>query len=503
MSLNSQNKGTGIFRRKDPSIAPGNGFDRNKKRNNESNLPAPGGFHDAPVIIPSYNKKRNNWPGSSAAPGASSPAPGNRMSTTVLGGFGAPGIDPDYNKKRSTWLGNRNGNTGYDEKRNNGPNNGVQSGNIVSDLPNPILLVPKTDTEKMDARYGNQGHKCYLVTTSAYVPNMQIPGANIIQHDNHPLRGNNNCQVSISAYGPSMQITGANVVQRNNGPHRGNRTQNQQWNNQRANQSRQRGATQDQDVDMDCAVNNNQSRNSNKSRHSNQGRNYNQGPRNYSQAPRNFLQVNNYHHLNQNYNRGNYQRGNRQNYNNAVSSNPRRNKNDEAMFDSRDASKDDSSGDSSGDESMPDAPEPGSRGKQKHIANKPNQPKKFERAFRDIGLDIDMPDAPSDEPVSMKPQANIFFGQPSLQFPDYLKSDIEMVDAPPFIIYDPVSEIQNMSILDPWHQSLSTITNQPRAQQRTKAFTQGAHALQKIAHKLTILAGQLDPFVFRDVNCAA
>ncbi|KAJ5295642.1 hypothetical protein N7508_010463 [Penicillium antarcticum] len=401
MSLNSQNKGTGIFRRKDPSIAPGNGFDHNKKRNNESNLPAPGGFHDAPVIIPSYNKKRNNWPGSSAAPGASSPAPGNRMSTTVLGGFGAPGIDPDYNKKRSTWLGNRNGNTGYDEKRNNGPNNGVQSGNI---------------------------------------------------HDNHPLRGNNNCQVSISAYGPSMQITGANVVQRNNGPHRGNRTQNQQWNNQRANQSRQRGATQDQDVDMDRAVNNNQSRNSNKSRHSNQGRNYNQGPRNYNQAPRNFLQVNNYHHLNQNYNRGNYQRGNRQNYNNAVSSNPRRNKNDEAMFDSRDASKDDSSGDSSGDESMPDAPEPGSRGKQKHIANKPNQPKKFQRAFRDIGLDIDMPDAPSDEPVSMKPQANIFFGQPSLQFPDYLKSDIEMVDAPPFIIYDP----------------------------RTKAFTQGAHALQKI-----------------------
>ncbi|KAJ5770297.1 uncharacterized protein N7511_002348 [Penicillium nucicola] len=168
-SQSPKNRGTSVFRRKDAPIAPGNGFDHNKKRMNRSNpLPAPGRSIDAPGINLDYNKKRNNWSSSSAAPGAfsafvgSSPAPGRtHMSTrapgthfdhnkkrtnesnSAPGGFGATGTDPDYNKKRKNWSGNqrnqvphhRNHNTGYNHNRNSGPNNCVHSEYTVNATP--------------------------------------------------------------------------------------------------------------------------------------------------------------------------------------------------------------------------------------------------------------------------------------------------------------------------------------------------------------------------------
>ncbi|OGE55277.1 hypothetical protein PENARI_c004G02684 [Penicillium arizonense] len=392
MSFNSQkNRGTSVFRRKDAPIAPGNGFDHNKKRMNASNPPtAPRSFQDAPGINSGYNKKRNNWSDSSAAPGASSAlggsstAPGRPYiasgnSTTAPGGFnGAPGTNFDYNKIRNNRSNgnqrnqvpyqNRNQNTGYNNKRNNGPNNGVRSGNIS----------------------------------------------------------------------------------RNNGPYRGNQYQNQQWNNQRANQGRQRLSSQNQhqDVDMDRLSN------------------FNQG--------------------NQKFNRGGYnQRGGRQNvnFNNVVSTNLYPDDEDEDMsgdkYDSDDEY-DTEDEDMSEDESE-SKDEPEYKYKQTN-SNNFKQPKKFQRLFRDIGIDTEMTDAPSDEPVRLNltpffrynPNLTTFFGHPSIRFTDHYQSDIEMVDAPA-LITDP----------------------------RIKAFAEGAQALQHIAQKMTILAGQLDPSVLLDYNCTA
>ncbi|KAJ6051554.1 hypothetical protein N7460_002088 [Penicillium canescens] len=407
MSFNSQkNRGTSVFRRKDTPIAPGNGFDHNKKRMNASNPPtAPRSFQDAPGINSGYNKKRNNWSDSSAAPGASSALGGS--STAAPGGFnGAPGTNFDYNKKRNNRSNgnqrnqvpyqNRNQNTGYNNKRNNAPNNGVRSGNIS----------------------------------------------------------------------------------RNNGPYRGNQYQNQQWNNQRANQGRQRLSSQDQhqDVDMDRPSN------------FNQGRNFNQGI--------------------QKFNRGGYnQRAGRQNahFNNVVSTNPYPDDEDGDMSEDKyDIEDEDMSEDESESEDEPEY-------KYKQTkSNNSKQPKKFQRVFRDIGIDTEMTDAPSDEPVRLdltpffRYNSNLttFFGHPSIPFTDYYQSDIEMIDAPP-LITGPVGEFQEYTTLKPWRHSLRTFTNQFRSRQRIKAFAEGAQALQDIAHKMTILVGQLDPSVLLDYNCTA
>jgi hypothetical protein len=242
---------------------------------------------------------------------------------------------------------------------------------------------------------------------------------------------------------------------RNNGPYRGNQYQNQQWNNQRANQGRQRLSSQDQhqDVDMDRPSTFNQSRN------------FNQG--------------------NQKFNRGGYnQRGGRQNvhFNNVVSTNPYPDDEDEDMSEDKyDSDVEDMSEDESESEDEPEY---------KYKQTKSNnfkQPKKFQRVFRDIGIDTQMTDAPSDEPVRLNltpffrynPNLTIFFGHPSIPFTDHYQSDIEMVDAPP-LITDPVSEFQEYTTLNPWRHSLRTFTNQSRSRQRIKAFAEGAQTLQHI-----------------------
>lgn len=449
MSFNSQkNRGTSVFRRKDAPIAPGNGFDHNKKRMNASNPPtAPRSFQDAPGINSGYNKKRNNWSDSSAAPGASSAlggsstAPGRSYiasgnSTIAPGGFnGAPGTDFDYNKKRNNRSNgnqrnqvpyqNRNQNTGYNNKRNNGPNNGVRSGNIVS---SPVLAFDRrlgTNLKKMDARNGNRSNQVY--------------------HSGHHKH---------NPYANKHQF-------RNNGPYRGNQYQNQQWNNQRANQGRQRLSSQDQhqDVDMDRPSN------------FNQGRNFNQG--------------------NQNSNRGGYnQRGGRQNvhFNNVVSTNPYPDDEDEDM--SEDKYDSDDEYDTEDEDMSEDQPECEDEPEYKYKQTESNnfkQPKKFQRVFRDIGIDTEMTDAPSDEPVRLNltpffrynPNLTTFFGHPSIRFTDHYQSDIEMVDAPA-LITDPVGEFQEYTTLSPWRHSLRTFTNQSRSRQRIKAFAEGAQALQHI-----------------------
>jgi hypothetical protein len=492
MSLNSQNKGTSVFCRKDAAIAPRNGFDHCI---NGSNPPYP---HDAPGVNSGYNKKRNNWSDSSAAPGASSafvgssPAPGshirvsdtnfdhnkkrNNVSNPAPGGFnGAPGTHFDYNKKRNNWSnGNQrnqgpgkyqNQNSGYNNKRNNGLNNGVQAGSIVSASGDVMNWTPNTDVRKTDARNGNRNQ---VRTPADYMP----LNANVVQHPNSRYRGNGAQRnpVRTSAY---CMPPNANMFQHPNSQSKGNgaqranpvRTsvyclpqtnakqnphQNQYRNNQQANQGRQHASvssssssSQNQDIDM------------NRPTEINKGRNFNQGPRNFNQN-------NHIIHHSQKFKRGNNHRGDRQNFNKVVSVNPFRNADDIDMLDAL-------------------------AYKNKSKSNNMNQPPKFQRAFRDIGIDIEMTDAPSDEPVRQppnpfiiyKPNVTTPFGPPSAQFTDYYQSDIEMVDAPPLI--DLVSEIQDYTIFTPWHRhALSTWANQPRSRQRVKAFAQGAQALKQL-----------------------